>query len=327
MVFVSVPPVAYDGTAVRPGWGDLSAELRAAIADRLGGPVRAARSAGGGFTRGFAALLTTAAGDRVFVKAASLAGQPHLCDWYAREAAVLAALPPGLPATRGRWTLTAAGHFVSCLDAVDGRMPALPWRPAELDATLTAYARICSALAEPPAGLVGLGLPRLADLAREDLSWWREVADGREPMPAVPAAVPDRLAELVRLEALLPGYADSAGLIHCDLRLDNVLIDAGGAAWICDWNWLCHGPAWFDLAGLLLTGYASGLDVDARFAAHPAAREAPPDGLDAALAALSGYLLTSATAGPGDASPHIRAHQRWTGELALAWLAERREWR
>ncbi|MFD0822817.1 phosphotransferase family protein, partial [Micromonospora zhanjiangensis] len=278
------------------------------------------------FTRGFASLLETSTGDRVFVKTASLRTQPHLCDWYAREAAVLAALPSGLPATRARWTMTAAGHFVSCLDAVPGRMPALPWRPAELDATLTAYAKICAALAEPPAELVGLGLPRLADLARDDLSCWREVAAGSEPMPAVPAGIPARLADLVRLESLLPGYAESAGLIHCDLRLDNVLIDPDGAAWICDWNWLCHGPAWFDLAGLLLIGYPAGLDVDGRFAAHPGARGAPPDALDAALAALSGYLLTSAEAGPSGASPAIRGHQRWTGELALAWLSERQGW-
>ncbi|GAB3813630.1 hypothetical protein GCM10027605_57520 [Micromonospora zhanjiangensis] len=94
-------------------------------------------------------------------------------------------------------------------------------------------------------------------------------------MPAVPAGIPARLADLVRLESLLPGYAESAGLIHCDLRLDNVLIDPDGAAWICDWNWLCHGPAWFDLAGLLLIGYPAGLDVDGRFAAHPGARGAP----------------------------------------------------
>ncbi|GAB3813626.1 hypothetical protein GCM10027605_57510 [Micromonospora zhanjiangensis] len=150
MAVAPVPPVAYDATAVRPDWGDLPEPLRTAIDQRLGAPVRAAGSAGGGFTRGFASLLETSTGDRVFVKTASLRTQPHLCDWYAREAAVLAALPSGLPATRARWTMTAAGHFVSCLDAVPGRMPALPWRPAELDATLTAYAKICAALAEPP---------------------------------------------------------------------------------------------------------------------------------------------------------------------------------
>ncbi|MFK3984010.1 phosphotransferase [Micromonospora sp. NPDC050397] len=323
-----LPLVPYGATAVRPDWADLPAELRAAIAARLGARVSWATTAGGGFTNGFAGVLGTTAGDRVFVKAASLADQRHLSDWYARETAIVAALPPGLPVARPRWTLTTAGHFVICLDAIDGRTPALPWHPAELSATLDAYARVARALREPPEALVALGPPQLADLLRADLSWWREIVDGYEPVPAgVPASLRGRLPELASLEGLLPGYAHGTGLIHCDLRLDNVLIDRSGAAWICDWNWLCFGPAWFDLAGLLVTAYASGLDADRAFATHPATRDAPADGLDAALAALAGYWLVRATTEPAAESPHLRAHQRWSGETALAWLASRRGWR
>lgn len=324
---ISLPAVPYGATAVRPHWADLPTELRAAIAARLGAPVTGARTAGGGFTRGFAAVLHTAGGDRAFVKAASLAEHPQLCDWYAREAAITAVLPDPIPAARPRWTLTAAGHYVICLDAVDGRMPALPWYPAELDAALAAWATAAAALREPPAELVDLGLPRLADLARADLSWWREIAAGGEPPPPMPRYARDQLAELVALESALPGYAETAGAIHCDLRPDNLLIDRAGTAWICDWSWPCLGPAWFDTAGLLISAYASGLDADRRFAAHPTARDAPAEGLDAALAALAGYLLTGAAGGAGDASPHLRAHRRWNGELALAWLAARRRWR
>lgn len=323
---VSSPPVPYDATADRPAWEALPAGLRTAVEARLGAPVASARVASAGFTRGFAGVLTTDDGGQLFVKAASIAGQPHLVDWYAREAAILDRLPAGLPVPRPRWTLDAAGWFAIGLDAIDGRVPGLPWTPEDLAATLAGYAEVAAALAAPPAALVELGPPRLADLAREDLAWWREVAAGREPRPELPAAVAARLPELVALESLLPGYAAAGGLIHGDLRLDNVLVDASGRAWFCDWTWLCHGPAWFDLVGLLLTGYASGLDADALFAGHPAAAGAPPDALDAALAALSGYFLTSADATPSTASPHIRAHQRYSGDLALGWLAERRGW-
>ncbi|MGI5215626.1 phosphotransferase family protein [Plantactinospora sp. CA-290183] len=324
---IPLPPVPYGATAVRPDWADLPAELRAAIAARLGAPVTWAGTAGGGFTRGFAAVLHTTAGDRVFVKAASLVDQRHLSDWYAREAAVTSALPSGLAVARPRWTLTAAGHHVVCMDAIEGRMPALPWRPAELDATLLAYAAVADALREPPVTLAALGAPQLADLARADLAWWAELAAGREALPDLPTTARSRLDELAALESLLPAYAESRSMIHCDLRVDNVLIDAAGAAWLCDWTWLCYGPAWFDLAGLLVTAYASGLDADGLFGAHPAAYGAPADALDAALAALSGYWLIRAAAGPSTASPHIHAHQRWSGETALAWLAERQGWR
>jgi len=321
-----MPAVPYASTAVRPSWADLPADLRAAISARLGSQVTWATTAGGGFTRGFAAVLDTADGQRVFVKAASLATQRHLTDWYAREVAVTAALPAVVPAARPRWTLTAAGHYVICLEAIEGRMPGLPWQPAELDAALAAWAVAAEALREPPPELVAVGLPALADLIRSDLSWWREIAAGREAKPPVPPWVEKQLDDLVALEAALPGYVSGTAATHCDLRLDNVLIDPTGAAHLCDWTWICFGPAWWDTASLLISAYASGLDADALFAAHPTARDAPADGLDAALAALGGYLLTRAEAGPTGASPHIVAHQRWTGEAALAWLASRRGW-
>ncbi|GIJ25737.1 hypothetical protein Vqi01_08990 [Micromonospora qiuiae] len=323
----SPPPVPYHATARRPAWHTLPAAVRSAVSARLGSAVVGARVAGAGFTRGFAAVLGTADGGKAFVKAAPHAEQPHLVDWYAREAAILTRLPSGLPVPRLRWALWEAGWYALCLDPVDGHTPRLPWDPAELDATLVGYADIAAALADPPAELVALGLPRLADLARDDILWWGEVAAGREPPPPLPGPDRGRLDELVALESRLPGYAaGAAGLTHGDLRVDNVLIDSAGAPWFCDWTWLCHGPAWFDLVGLLITGYASGLDVDARFAAHPAATDAPDDALDVALAALAGYHLTAAASAPPTASQHLPAHQRWTGEQALGWLARRQGW-
>jgi hypothetical protein len=336
MPTVCVPPVPYGTTAVRPGWAELPAELRTAIAARLHSPVVWATTAHGGFTRGFAAVLDTEAGDRVFVKAASLADQRHLSDYYAREAAIAAVLPAGLRVARPRWTLTVAGYYVICLDAIDGHLPALPWDPAELDATLAGYAAVAASLATPPPELVALGLPELAEIARTDLCWWRDIAAGVEPLPAVATGGPagslagpglrGRLPELAALEALLPSYARTGSVIHCDLRVDNVLIDRAGAAWFCDWNWVCYGPAWFDVAGLLITAYASGLDADRLFATAPAARQAPADALDVALAALAGHWLTRAAAGPSSGSPHLGVHQQWSGEVALGWLAERRGW-
>ncbi|RIW47317.1 aminoglycoside phosphotransferase family protein [Micromonospora endophytica] len=320
--------MAYHATAERPAWRTLPAALRSAVSARLGADVVEVRGAGAGFTRGFAAVLRTADGGSAFVKAAAHAEQPHLVDWYAREAAILARLPAGLPAPRLRWTLWEADWYALCLDPVDGHTPRLPWRPAELDATLTGYADIAAALAVPPTELADLGLPRLADLARDDILWWGEVAAGREPTPPLPASAARRLAELVALESRLPEYAaERTGLTHGDLRVDNVLIGPTGQAWFCDWTWLCHGPAWFDLANLLITGYASGLDVDTRFATHPAATDAPPDALDVTLAALAGYHLTAATTPPPPtASPHLPAHHRWTGEQALTWLTHRQSW-
>jgi hypothetical protein len=341
---ISSPPLRYDATAVRPGWAQLPVELRAAISERLGAAVVTARPAGGGFTQGFAAVLLTAAGDRAFVKAADLATQRYLADTYYHEVLITAALPDGVPAPRPRWSLAAAGWYAICLEAVDGAMPGLPWCPADLTAALDAWAAAAQALNGPPAALTALDLPRLPEILRTELSWWQAIQAGRAPMPPAPDGLTAvHLPDLAALESILPGYVDSDALTHCDLRLDNVLIDRAGsaswparlerggapggtAAWICDWNWLCHGAPWFDTAVLLVTAYASGLDADQLFATHPTAAGTPPDALDAALATIAGFWLNQAVTEPSGASPSVHAHRQWSGETALAWLASRQGW-
>jgi aminoglycoside phosphotransferase (APT) family kinase protein len=317
---ISLPDIPYGATAVRPEWSDLPPSLRHAISTRLGAPVTAVTSAGGGFTRAFAAIVE-AGGERVFVKAA--AQDDPTADWYAREAAITAALPYEIPAARPRWTLATSGFFVLCLDAVDGEVPALPWAPDALNAALRAWSEAASALAEPSATLASVGLPPLADLLRAELSCWSPIAAGHAPVPAAaPAWVTSRLPELAALEQAAPALVAGPGMLHGDLRVDNILIDRAGAAWLCDWTWPCLGAPWFDTVTLLVSAYASGLDADALLAGW----NAPPEGVDGALAALSGYWLVRASSGATSASPHSRQHQRFSGEQALAWLAARRGW-
>jgi aminoglycoside phosphotransferase (APT) family kinase protein len=317
---VSLPEVPYGATAVRPGWHELPAAVRTAISARLGAPVTAATSAGGGFTRAFAAILRTGSGERVFVKAAPL--EDPTARWYAREAALTDALPAAVRAARPRWTLAEAGYFVLCLDAVDGHVPALPWSSAELDAALDAWSVAAAALARPAPDLVAIGLPPLSEIAAEEFAWWTEIEAGREPVPPAPGWAAARIGELAALERALPAFVTGDGMLHGDLRVDNVLVDPAGAAWLCDWTWPCLGAPWFDTVTLLVSAYASGLDADARLAPW----EAPDEGVDAALAALGGYWLVRAAGGTSGASPHSRQHHRFSGEQALAWLADRRGW-
>ena len=317
---ISLPEIRYGATAVRPQWSDLPPTMQETVAERLGAPITAVTSAGGGFTRAFAAVVQTASGERAFVKAAPL-GDP-VAGWYAREAAITAALPEAVPAPRPRWTLATDGHFVLCLDAIAGDVPALPWRPEVLDAALSAWSVSASALANPSAELTAEGVPPLADLLRADLSWWTPIAAREVPLPAGARWAASRLDELAELEQSAPALVTGGGMLHGDLRVDNVLIDRDGAAWLCDWTWPCLGAPWFDTVTLLVSAYASGLDTDALLDPW----NAPPAGIDAALAALSGYWLVRASSGTGSASPHSRPHHRFSGEQALRWLAERRGW-
>ncbi|MFF5292928.1 phosphotransferase [Paractinoplanes globisporus] len=319
---ISLPDVAYGATAVRPQWSDLPESLRNAIAARLGAPIASAQSAGGGFTRAFAAILTTSAGQSAFVKAAPL--QDPNSQWYAREAALTTALPSTVPAARPRWTMVDSDYFVLCLEAVDGHVPALPWSPPELEAALAAWTAAAEALREPSPELLAVGVPTLPDILRGEMSWWSAIQGGHEPMPrtAGNTVALARLRELAALERDLPALTAGHGLMHGDLRIDNVMIDRAGRAWLCDWTWPSLGAPWFDTVTLLVSAYASGLDADALLAPW----NAPAEGVDGALAALAGYWLVRADGGPSSASPHSRQHQRFSGEQALAWLTDRRRW-
>jgi hypothetical protein len=319
---ISLPDVAYGATAVRPSWSDLPQSLREAISARLGSPVAAARSAGGGFTRAFAAVLTTSAGLGVFVKAAPL--EDPNSRTYGREATITATLPDSIPTARPLWTMVDSGWYVLCLEAIDGHVPSLPWAPAELSAALNAWSTAAEALAQPPTDLLATGIPPLPEIVRDEMSWWSQIQSGPEPFPRTAWETParDRLEELATLEQALPALVAGTGVLHGDLRIDNVMIDPDGKAWLCDWTWPCLGAPWFDAVTLLISAYASGLDADAYLSGW----NAPDLGVDGALAALAGYWLVRADGGPSSASPHSRQHQLFSGRQALAWLADRRGW-
>src|SRR5206468_3062715 len=95
------PPPA---TGVRRHWPELPAPLRAAIEQRLGGPVVSAVTQPGGFSPGLAARVQTAAGQRAFVKAIGPQPNPVAPTFHRREARIAAALPPAAPVPRLLWS-------------------------------------------------------------------------------------------------------------------------------------------------------------------------------------------------------------------------------
>ena len=307
-------PAPIGRTARRVEWAHLPPAVRALVEWRCGSPVERARSQTSGFTPGLASVLECVDGSRHFVKAASLKAQRAFAESYREEARKLAALPAGVPAPRLLWTEIAHDWVVVCIEHVDARPPARPWRHDDLDVALEALSQAADELTPPPSGLE---LDDFATEFRDFPAYWTYLLDTFVlPHGLEAAALAARYAEVTR----------GTTLVHTDVRDDNLLITPAGRALLCDWNWPVVGARWIDSLMLLIGPRGDGLDVERVLATHPTFSGVPADSIDVLLALITGYFLKSGDDPVPPTSPHIRAHQRWQGDVCWAWLCERRGW-
>jgi hypothetical protein len=317
------PPVPYDATATRAGWETLPRPVRERIATELGGEPVDIRMAGGGFSSGFAARVRAESGAQLFVKAAGSAN-PFTFAACRQEARVNPALPAGVPVPRLEFAADAEDWVVLGFEAVDGRAPTLPLAPGDLKLMLDAWAAAAAPLAPAPQQLLDLGVSAVP--IDENLRLFARVAAGdADPFP-LPPSLKGRIDALADLESHIDDALTADAVLHFDLRPDNMIVGED-RAWICDWNWVQVHSQWFDTVCFLIAAHGDGHDAEALFWSHPTAAGVTPEQLDTGLAAITGYYLSRSVEPPiPDASPYMRAHQRWNGLAAAEWLAQRRGW-
>jgi hypothetical protein len=310
---VSAIPLDYPvgRTARRLDWVHLPPAVRAAVEKRLGTRVVESRSCAAGYTPGLASVLLCADGSRLFLKAASTKAQKVAADAYRIEARRLRTLPPSVPAPRLQWTFEIEDWVVLGIEHVESAAPQRPWTPADLTACSEMLVRAAAALTPAP----GLGVPTYA----EETGTWADLWQTR--LGHLPHA-----AECADLAARIGEVSAGETLVHCDVRDDNLLIDADGGVWLCDWNWPVRGAAWLDSLHLLLGPRGDGLDVEAHIGAHPLLADVPAEDIDTVLAHLLGYFSASADLPRVSNSPYLRTVQAWQRDAVHSWLAERRGW-
>ncbi|WP_405030463.1 protein kinase family protein [Nocardioides bizhenqiangii] len=300
--------IPHGRTARRLEWSFLPPHIRAEVERRLGAPVTGAASQTGGFTPGFASVLTCADGSRHFVKAASTIAQKQFADAYREEARKLELLPDGLPAPRLRWIHDADDWVVLGFEHVEGRAPLRPWVPDELTAASAMAVEIARLLTPAPAGI---------DRAVDEFAGWPALWD-RIDHP--------RRDECGALAARYADVVDGDTLVHTDIRDDNLLVRPDGSVVMCDWNWPVAGAAWLDSLFLLIGPRGDGLDIEAHIATHPLLGGVDPEEIDVVIALVLGYFETSAAQPVPPTSPYLRQAQAWQRDVLRDWLAERRGW-
>lgn len=304
-------PVPHGATARRLTWPFLPPELRSTVEHRLGSAVVDAATQDGGFTPGFASVLTGADGRRLFVKAASRVAQKQTAAAYAEEARKHLLLGEGIPAPRLEWVHDDDGWVVLAFEAVESRAPQRPWTPDDLGAALDLAVEVARSTESYPADL---GLAPLVEDLPPLLTGWS----------GVPEAWPHH-AEAAALAAAF-GELPAERFVHADLRDDNILLAADGRTLACDWNWPALAPVWVDAVVLLAAAHGDGLDAEAHLAGCTLTADADPEHVDAWLAALCGFMLSVRTRPVPTNSPHLRTHAEWYAAATWSWLAQRRKW-
>jgi aminoglycoside phosphotransferase (APT) family kinase protein len=240
---------------------------------------------------------------------------------HRREALVLGALPPSVPAPALLGVVDDGDWVALVIEWVDGAIPLAPLGTEEIDAVLDV---VCQ-LADSGAGAYPPGLERAESAITAGLhGHWRKLID--RPLAGLDDWSARHLARLAALEERWGAAVRGDHLVHGDLRTDNVLLTDAGAV-VIDWPAAVVGAPWIDLVGLLpalrLDGGPPPADV---FADHPVGRTADPDAVNVFLAAITGYFTRQSLLPPPPGLPTVRAFQAAQGEIARSWLAHRLEW-
>jgi aminoglycoside phosphotransferase (APT) family kinase protein len=305
---------------VRAEWDVLPAQVRAAIESHLGSPVISATNQVGGFSPGLAARVRCANGRRAFVKAAGLVLNPETPGMYRDEIRIAGALPAPTPAPRLRYSYDDGDWVVLVFDEIDGAMPEMPWRPANIRLVLDGLAELAQVLTPAPISDV----PTIAEKLGDDLLGYRRLRD--DPPADLDPWERRNLGRLADLASATASTMDGDTLLHVDIRADNILIGADGRAYFVDWPHASLGAPWVDMVAFGLNATLYGVDPEPLLAGQPLLAGVDPWHITALLAGLAGYFAEGSRRPAPPGLPTLREFQRVQGVAAVDWLRRRTGW-
>lgn len=300
---------------VRIEWSAVPASVRSAVEAQLGSSVTEAVTQHGGFSPGVAVRCSLADGRRCFIKAISSNPNPVSPHFHRREANVAAQLPDDLPVPR-LWSVYDDDEWVVLVfEEVEGDHPPMPWTMDSLRAT---FATLDEVGRVPPP----VGIPTFHDVYAPILVGYRELAGG--PIPdTLDGWTAAHLDELATIEVQWPEAAAGAGLLHTDVRADNLLVRDDGRVVLVDWPHACVGAAWIDKLAMLPSVGLDGPEPQDVIAALNPFDGVDGDILTTMLVALTGYFEYQGLQPDPPGMPTLRQFQRDQGVAGRTWLQTR----
>ncbi|MGH9007020.1 MAG: phosphotransferase, partial [Acidimicrobiales bacterium] len=208
-------------------------------------------------------------------------------------------------------------------EAIDGTMPAHPWRDAELETVIEAIASLHEALTPCP---VAEALDTSVR-ARNALNGWRMLAEMPTPPDGLDEWSRRHLARLVEAEvASLRAVDEGDTLVHGDIRADNVLLADGHAVFV-DWPHASRGSPLWDLVAMAPSVHLEGgPEPEAVLAKYRLADRLDADATTAIIAGIGGFLTYHALLPPEPGLPTLRTFQDAQGRVTRDWLRARTGW-
>jgi aminoglycoside phosphotransferase (APT) family kinase protein len=317
---MSTPPPA-EGS--RLPWEALPGSVLVRLERDLGSPVVRWASQRGGFSPGIAARIRLEDGRELFMKAVGPEPNTEAPAIHRREAQIAGALPASAPAPQLRWSLDdqETGWVALAFEAVDGRHPAQPWRPDELDRVVLALVELGEALTPSP--LAPPLVSAASELFATRVCGWGLLARDAATSSRLDPWSASHLAALVALEAEAPAAVAGDTLLHFDVRADNMLLTPE-RVWFVDWPLATVGAPWVDIAFFAPSVAMQGGPLpDELLSRHPAARGADPAAITAAITAVAGFFTHRSLQPPPPGLPTVRAFQAAQGAIAREWLQRR----
>jgi len=326
-------------------WAGLPADLRAELEATMEAHVVEEVSVVSGFSPGMGSLLRLSTGDQVFLKAARTSDDRECADLHRAEARIATRLPPSAPTPRFLWGHGDGDWIVLAYEAVDGFPPRLPWETAVLGRVLDTLVELAGLpgarqIPLPPAG------PQLASAA---VGWGRMLREPYEHLPVIAPWAARRLTALAEVELGVLVACEGESIVHGDMRARNLAI-TDETVYVLDWPYAMRGAAWLDLAHLLVTVGAQGVEgvfdpveasvptdggppvvrwddaaragawLTAVFDDHPLGADVHPADLRSILAGFAGFAMDAARRPAPASDPCRPTVALGQAASALAWL-------
>jgi len=293
-------------------WAEVPERVRAELERALGSRVVDAVNQRGGYGPSLAARCALADGGRAFIKAVSPKQNPDSPAMMRREVRNAASIPADAPAPALLHAYDDGEWIALAFEEVDGRLPHTPWDVAELDRVLDATLALGELVPRAPVHSVAKQYGAM-------FTGWRTLATTTRDAP-MDDWCRAHLDDLARLEA---GWEDATrgdGLIHGDVRSDNVLL-TDDRVYFVDWTATCTGAPWFEIVAMLPSiELEGGGEPDAVLARL--GLEIPPEKLLPLVAAIAGYFAHNGRLPDPPGLPTVRAFQRAQGAVTNGWLRQ-----